>query len=262
MLEGFRSRAGPIVVRDTSRWVSGREFAEMVDRYAQALAARGPGAGDRVALLATETPEALAVRYAVALVGAASVFTPDTGPTRATGAVPQAGPSSAARRLPGDGAARAGRRGPGALGRDGVGRPGGRSGRPGRGGGGPARCAVRGAGPARTTLRSSSRRAGPPEGPRPACAASTTYAALLGDVRDPDRKLLTCSAFAYVSQVLIAQTLSVAGRSRCGTGSTRPSYCGWSRASGSPSSASSSRCSPSSPTTPRCRRPTSPRCAG
>src|SRR5204863_1403544 len=33
------------------------------------------------------------------------------------------------------------------------------------------------------------------------------YAALLGDVREPDRKLLVCSAFAYVSQVLVAQTL-------------------------------------------------------
>src|SRR4029453_265389 len=33
------------------------------------------------------------------------------------------------------------------------------------------------------------------------------YAALVGDVREPDRKLLVCSAFAYVSQVLVAQTL-------------------------------------------------------
>ena len=33
------------------------------------------------------------------------------------------------------------------------------------------------------------------------------YAALLGDPSEPERKLLTCSAFAYVSQVLIAQTL-------------------------------------------------------
>jgi hypothetical protein len=33
------------------------------------------------------------------------------------------------------------------------------------------------------------------------------YAALLGDAREPDRKLLTCSAFSYVLQVLIAQTL-------------------------------------------------------
>ena len=79
MLEGFRTDPERIVIRDPARGVSGGQFATMVDRYAHALAARGLGSGHRVALLATESAEALAVRYAVALVGAASVFTPDTG---------------------------------------------------------------------------------------------------------------------------------------------------------------------------------------
>ena len=79
MLEGFRADPDRVVVRDASRGLPAGEFAATIDRYAWALAARGLGAGDRVALLATESPEALAVRYAVALVGAASVFTPDTG---------------------------------------------------------------------------------------------------------------------------------------------------------------------------------------
>jgi acyl-CoA synthetase (AMP-forming)/AMP-acid ligase II len=79
MLEGFRADPDRVVVRDASRGLTGGDFAGTIDGYAWALAARGLGAGDRVALLATESPEALAVRYAVALVGAASVFTPDTG---------------------------------------------------------------------------------------------------------------------------------------------------------------------------------------
>ena len=79
MLEGFRAEPDSIVVRDASRELTGGEFAAMVDRYALGPRRARAGlrrprrpAGHRVA-------EALAVRYAVALVGAASVFTPDTG---------------------------------------------------------------------------------------------------------------------------------------------------------------------------------------
>ena len=206
MLEGFRREPDTIVVRDASRSLTGREFAGMVDRYAWALAARGLGAGDRVALLATESPEALAVRYAVALVGAASVFTPDTGrPERLVRFLKQIRPrllvvfpetapdaQAAAARVLSDETVSVGPvYGLADLAAEAA-----------------AQVDAPFAGRARPQDLAVLIASGGTTGTSKASMRSfDDYAALLGPGREPDRKLLTCSAFAYVSQVLIAQTL-------------------------------------------------------
>jgi fatty-acyl-CoA synthase len=206
MLEGFRADPDRVVVRDASRSLSAGDFAVTIDGYAWALAARGLGAGDRVALLATESPEALAVRYAVALVGAASVFTPDTGRPeqlvrflkqirpRLLVVFPETAPdarAAAARILseetvsvgPVDGLAD--------LAEEAVAQ----QQKPFMGRAQPDHLAVLIASGGTTGASKASMR------------SFDAYAALLGDVPEPDRKLLVCSAFAYVSQVLVAQTL-------------------------------------------------------
>src|SRR6478609_3665347 len=206
MLEGFRREPDRIVVRDASRSLTGREFAGMVDRYAWALAARGLGAGDRVALLATESPEALAVRYAVALVGAASVFTPDTGrPERLVRFLKQIRPrllvvfpetapdaqAAAARVLSDETVSVGDVDGLDDLASEAA-----------------AAVDVPFVGRARPQDLAVLIASGGTTGTSKASMRSfDDYAALLGSGREPDRKLLTCSAFAYVSQVLIAQTL-------------------------------------------------------
>jgi fatty-acyl-CoA synthase len=206
MQSGFREEPDRVVVRDATRGLTGGQFASLVDRYAWALAARGVGAGDRVALLATESPEALAVRYAVALVGAASVFTPDTGrPERLVRFLKQVHPrllvvfpetaphaQAAAARILSDETVSIGPvdglvdLAAGALAEP---EP------PFIGRARPDDLAVLIASGGTTGTSKASMR------------SFDAYAALLGDTRDPERKLLTCSAFAYVSQVLIAQTL-------------------------------------------------------
>jgi fatty-acyl-CoA synthase len=206
MLEGFRAEPDRVVVRDVSRGLSAGDFAAMIERYAWALAARGLGAGDRVALLATESPEALAVRYAIALVGAASVFTPDTGRPeqlvrflkqirpRLLVIFPETAPdakAAAARILseetvavgPVDGLADLTEEAAAHGDRPFVGR----------------------AQPNHLAVLIAS--GGTTGGSKASMRSFDAYAALLGDTREPDRKLLVCSAFAYVSQVLIAQTL-------------------------------------------------------
>jgi fatty-acyl-CoA synthase len=206
MIERFLSQPDKVVVRNADRSLTGAELAGTISRYARALAARGLGPGDRVALLATESPEALAVRYAVALVGAASVFTPDTGrPERLVRFLKQIRPrllvvfpetaphaqAAAARVLsdetvsvgPVDGLAD--------LGAEAAAQPDGAfSGR---------------ARPDDLAVLIAS--GGTTGGSKASMRSFEAYAALLGDVVDPERRLLTCSAFAYVSQVLIAQTL-------------------------------------------------------
>ena len=194
------------MVRDASRALTGREFAGIVDRYAWALAARGLGAGDRVALLATESPEALAVRYAVALVGAASVFTPDTGrPERLVRFLKQIRPrllvvfpetapdaQAAAARVLSDETVSVG---PVYGLADLAAEAAAQSDAPFAGRARPQDLAVLIASGGTTGTSKASMR------------SFDDYAELLGPAREPDRKLLTCSAFAYVSQVLIAQTL-------------------------------------------------------
>ncbi len=217
MLERFREDPGRVTVRDASRALTAGEFTSMVDRYAWALAARSLGPGDRVALLATESPEALAVRYAVALVGAASVFTPDTGrPERLVRFLRQVHPrllvvfpetaphaQAAAARILSDQTVSIGPvEGLEDLAAEALDQPD----RPFPGRAQPDDLAVLIASGGTTGTSKASMR------------SFDAYAALLGDPSEPERKLLTCSAFAYVSQVLIAQTLlgggSVTLRSR------------------------------------------------
>src|SRR5690242_12003545 len=62
------------VLRHEGREVAGAALLAEVHRYARALDGLGIGRGDLVALLAPNTPEALAVRYAAHLVGAAAVY--------------------------------------------------------------------------------------------------------------------------------------------------------------------------------------------
>jgi fatty-acyl-CoA synthase len=206
MLEGFAADPDKVVVRDAVRGLTGRELSAMVVRYARAFTVRGLGPGDRVALLATESPEALAVRYAIALVGAASVFTPDTGrPERLVQFLKQIRPrllvvfpetaphaqAAAARVLSEETVS------VGAV--DGladiVAEAAAEDDAPFPGRARPDDLAVLIASGGTTGASKASMR------------TFEAYAALLGDVPEPDRKLLTCSAFAYVTQVLIAQTL-------------------------------------------------------
>ena len=210
MLEGFRADPHRIVLRTRSRELTAAEFSGLVCRYARALTVRGLGPGDRVALLATESPEALAVRYAVALVGAASVFTPDTGRAerlvqflkqvrpRLLVVFPETAPdaqAAAARVLsqetvsvgPVDGLADVAEEAA-------------------------AESDEPFAGRARADDLAVLIASGGTTGTSKASMRSfEAYAALLEGPADPDRKLLTCSAFAYVTQVLVAQTLLYGG---------------------------------------------------
>ncbi len=68
-----------ILVSAPGRALTGREFSGLVARLARALEACGLGRDMRVAILATISPEALAVRYGAASLGCATVFCPSTG---------------------------------------------------------------------------------------------------------------------------------------------------------------------------------------
>jgi fatty-acyl-CoA synthase len=70
-------RAGPrAVLRYAGADTSGTELLAEICRYARALDGLGVGRGDLVALFAPNRPEALAVRYAAHLIGAATVYLP------------------------------------------------------------------------------------------------------------------------------------------------------------------------------------------
>jgi fatty-acyl-CoA synthase len=62
------------VVRHTDGDLTGRELLALVHGYARALRARGIGPGALVALVAPNRPEAIAVRYAAHVLGAAAVY--------------------------------------------------------------------------------------------------------------------------------------------------------------------------------------------
>jgi fatty-acyl-CoA synthase len=62
------------VVRHEHRDVSGRALLDAVHRHARVLGELGIGRGDLVAIYAADRPESLVVRYATHLVGAASVY--------------------------------------------------------------------------------------------------------------------------------------------------------------------------------------------
>jgi fatty-acyl-CoA synthase len=74
-----QGRGNEIVVSDESRSWSGADFAGLVFRLARGLAQHGIGGENRLALVAPNTAVALAVRYAAALLGAATVLCPNQG---------------------------------------------------------------------------------------------------------------------------------------------------------------------------------------
>lgn len=75
----LRRDAGQIVLIDDHGEHGGGDLLRLIVRFAQVLAARGIGPGHRVGLLAPLTVEAVAMRLAVARLGAAAVFCPDAG---------------------------------------------------------------------------------------------------------------------------------------------------------------------------------------
>ena len=68
-----------ILISEPGRALRAGEFAGLVARLARALEASGLDRGMRMAILATISPEALAVRYAAATLGCVTVFCPNTG---------------------------------------------------------------------------------------------------------------------------------------------------------------------------------------
>ncbi|MFC9979044.1 class I adenylate-forming enzyme family protein [Gordonia sp. NPDC127522] len=67
------------VLSDERRRYTGRDLLDLVGRFAAALHRHGIDHGHRVALVAPVTGEAIAVRYAAALLGAVTVYCPDAG---------------------------------------------------------------------------------------------------------------------------------------------------------------------------------------
>jgi fatty-acyl-CoA synthase len=68
-----------IFIVDRGREITARDFRDLVFGLARGLRETGLGVGDRVAIVPTISAEALAVRYAAGLLGCASVFCPNTG---------------------------------------------------------------------------------------------------------------------------------------------------------------------------------------
>ncbi|QGZ59679.1 class I adenylate-forming enzyme family protein [Paraburkholderia acidiphila] len=82
LLDEFESRADRPVIRYEGTNVTGRALSGAVSRYARALEALGIDRGSLVALFAPNRPDAIAIRYAANLIGAAAIYLP---------AVPDAG---------------------------------------------------------------------------------------------------------------------------------------------------------------------------
>jgi acyl-CoA synthetase (AMP-forming)/AMP-acid ligase II len=68
------------ILRDQRQTLTAGAFAALVFQLARALEQRGLGRGDRVAILADQSCEAMALRYAAGVLGCASVFCPNRGP--------------------------------------------------------------------------------------------------------------------------------------------------------------------------------------
>ena len=68
-----------VVIADRERQLTAAEFAALVYRLARALQSAGLQRRDRVAILATISPEALAIRYAAGLLACATSFCPNRG---------------------------------------------------------------------------------------------------------------------------------------------------------------------------------------
>ena len=76
LLRELKTRACEPAIRYQGRDVTRGELRSAIYRYARALGALGIGRGAVVALHAPNRPEALAVRYAANLLGAATMFLP------------------------------------------------------------------------------------------------------------------------------------------------------------------------------------------
>ena len=74
LVEALDAAGGRAVLRHEGRDVAGAALLADVHRYARALDGLGIGRGDLVALLAPNSPDALAVRYAAHLIGAGAVY--------------------------------------------------------------------------------------------------------------------------------------------------------------------------------------------
>jgi acyl-CoA synthetase (AMP-forming)/AMP-acid ligase II len=73
LLERLAAKGAEIVLRYQRCDISAAELRASIHRYARALAGLGVGRRDLVALFATNSPDAIAIRYAAHLVGAAAV---------------------------------------------------------------------------------------------------------------------------------------------------------------------------------------------
>src|SRR3954452_12196006 len=76
LVEALGAAGGRPVLRHEGRDVAGAALLAEVHRFARALDGLGIGRGDLVALHAPNSPDALAVRYAAHLVGAATMYLP------------------------------------------------------------------------------------------------------------------------------------------------------------------------------------------
>jgi fatty-acyl-CoA synthase len=76
LLDQLEKHSGRAVLRYLDHDVTGRTLRSAIYRYARALAALGIGRGALVAQLAPNCPDALAIRYAANLLGAATMFLP------------------------------------------------------------------------------------------------------------------------------------------------------------------------------------------
>jgi fatty-acyl-CoA synthase len=74
MTERLAVKRAETVLRYQRRDISAAELQASIRRYARALAGLGIGRGDLVALFATNSPDAIAIRYASHLAGAATVY--------------------------------------------------------------------------------------------------------------------------------------------------------------------------------------------
>jgi fatty-acyl-CoA synthase len=76
LLDQLEKQSERAVLRHLDHDVTGRTLRSAIFRYARALAALGIGRGTLVAQLAPNCPDALAIRYAANLLGAATMFLP------------------------------------------------------------------------------------------------------------------------------------------------------------------------------------------
>ncbi|HWL68448.1 MAG TPA: AMP-binding protein [Geminicoccus sp.] len=74
LVAGLREREAAPVIRHQGQDVTAAAFLGTIYRHARVLAGQGIGRGSLVALFAPNHPEALAIRYAAHLLGAAAVF--------------------------------------------------------------------------------------------------------------------------------------------------------------------------------------------